>query len=46
MSAVKTAAREIIERLPEDADWEELMYRANTFTLPGFINLWYECNTT
>ena len=27
MSAVKTAAREIIERLPEDADWEDLMYQ-------------------
>ena len=27
MSAVKTAAREIIERLPEDANWEDLMYQ-------------------
>jgi len=27
MSAVKTAAREIIDRLPEDADWEDLMYQ-------------------
>jgi hypothetical protein len=27
MSTVKTAAREVIDRLPEDADWEELMYR-------------------
>lgn len=27
MSAVKTAAREVIERLPEDADWEELRYQ-------------------
>lgn len=27
MSAVKTAAREVVERLPEDADWEELMYQ-------------------
>lgn len=27
MSAVKTAAREVIERLPEDADWEDLMYQ-------------------
>ena len=27
MSAVKIAAREIIERLLEDADWEDLMYQ-------------------
>ena len=27
MSAVKTAAREVIDRLPEDADWEDLMYQ-------------------
>lgn len=27
MSAVKTAAREIVERLPEDANWEDLMYQ-------------------
>ena len=27
MSVVKTAAREVVERLPEDADWEDLMYQ-------------------
>ncbi len=27
MSAVKTAAREVVERLSEDADWEDLMYQ-------------------
>lgn len=27
MSAVKIAAREVVERLSEDADWEDLMYQ-------------------